>query len=96
MQIFDSISHIETPVLIRWIGCLPRFKFFKACFRELLFWRLRESAEQMSAIQDSFWTQLIAVINRLQPSLDGTMNVKKDRKKREILLNNAEPMGISC
>ena len=45
---------------------------------------------------DSFWIQLVAVIHRLQPSLDGIMNIKKVIKKRERLLNNAEPMGISC
>ena len=44
---------------------------------------------------DSFWTQLIAAINRLQPSLDGTINVKKVRKKREKLLNNAVPTETS-
>jgi len=44
---------------------------------------------------DSSWTQLIAAINRLQPSLDGTMNVKKVRKKREKLLNNAVPTETS-
>ena len=51
--------------------------------------------EQLESRSDSsihsFWTQLVAVIHRLQPSLDGIMDVKKVIKKREKLLNNAAP-----
>ena len=36
MQIFELYSDIETPILTKWIGCLPRFKFKKAFFMTLL------------------------------------------------------------
>ena len=46
--------------------------------------------EQLESRSDSsiysFWTQLIAVIHRLQPSLDDIMNVKKVKNNRERLL----------